>query len=167
MIVMVSDAEAWTEIAAAIVAASAALAGLIFVALSINLDRIIQLGGVADLALEGVVVLTSVLFGGIVVLVPGQPSSVLAVDLVILGVAPVTVIGWLFRRTWLESEPAYRIKRLQMATVNGLPGALFAVGGITLWAGTGGGLYWLVPAWAIGMLAGIVNAWVLLVEVKR
>jgi hypothetical protein len=53
---MALDPTAWTNVGAAIVAAAAALAGLIFVALSINLDRIPQLGGVADLALQGVVV---------------------------------------------------------------------------------------------------------------
>jgi modulator of FtsH protease len=161
------DPSAWTDVGAAIVAAAAALAGLIFVALSINLDRILQLRGVADLALQGVVVLTAVLFGGIVVLVPGQTISVLAAELVVLGVGLLAVIAWLFQRTWRESEAVYRAKRAQMAAVNGLPGLCFALGGLTAWAGTGGGLYWLVPAWMLGMLAGIVNAWVLLVEVKR
>jgi hypothetical protein len=41
------------------------------------------------------------------------------------------------------------------------------LGRVSLWAGVGGGLNWLVPAWALGMLAGIVKAWVLLVEIKR
>ena len=31
----------------------------------------------------------------------------------------------------------------------------------------GGGLYWLVPSTVIAMLFGIVNAWVLLVEILR
>jgi modulator of FtsH protease len=164
---MALDPTAWTNVGAAIVAAAAALARLIFVALSINLDRILQLAGVADLPLQGVAALTAVLFGGIVVLVPGQTVSVLAAELVVLGVGPVAVIAWLFERSWRASEAVYRTKRAEMAAVNGLPGLCFAIGGLTALAGTGGGLYWLVPAWILGMLAGIVNAWVLLVEVKR
>ena len=34
-------------------------------------------------------------------------------------------------------------------------------------AQSGGGLYWLVPTISIAILFGIVNAWVLLVEILR
>ena len=34
-------------------------------------------------------------------------------------------------------------------------------------AGAGGGLYWLVPATVLAILAGLVNTWVLLVEIMR
>ncbi len=37
--------------------------------------------------------------------------------------------------------------------------------GISLLAGGGGGLYWLVPAVLIGILSGLLNAWVLLIEI--
>lgn len=47
------------------------------------------------------------------------------------------------------------------------PAVLMAVAGASLVLGGGGGLYWLVPAWVVGMAAGAMNAWVLLVEVKR
>jgi len=35
------------------------------------------------------------------------------------------------------------------------------------WELAGGGLLWLVPAVLIALLAGLVNAWVLLVETLR
>jgi hypothetical protein len=48
-----------------------------------------------------------------------------------------------------------------------LNGGLIAVTGLTLLLQTGGGLYWLVAASLLAIFAGLVNAWVLLVEIKR
>jgi hypothetical protein len=41
------------------------------------------------------------------------------------------------------------------------------VGGATLIAGHGGGLYWVAPAIVIAFATGLVGAWVLLVEILR
>jgi hypothetical protein len=38
---------------------------------------------------------------------------------------------------------------------------------VSLWFGSGGGLYWLVAGLLLLLLNGIVNAWVLLVEIQR
>jgi len=164
---MATDPSAWTEFAAAMVAASSALAGLIFVALSINLERILHLPGISDVALEGVIALTVVLIASIAVLTPGVPAGALSAGLVLIGVVELVVIGWLLRRTLLVAEPEFRRKRMQMALVSGSPGVLFAISGVTLAAGSAWGLYWLVPASIAGIVAGVVNAWVLLVEIKR
>jgi hypothetical protein len=164
---MATDPAAWTEFAAAMVAASSALAGLIFVALSINLDRILSLPGISDVALEGLIALTVVLIASIVVLAPGIPAGSLSAGLVLIGIVELVVVAWLLRRTLVLAEAQFRMKRIQMALVSGLPGVLFAVGGISLAAGNAWGLYWLVPASIAGIVAGVVNAWVLLIEIKR
>jgi hypothetical protein len=39
--------------------------------------------------------------------------------------------------------------------------------GISLLAGAGGGLYWLVPELILGFTGAILNAWILLVEIQR
>jgi hypothetical protein len=164
---MATDPSAWTEFAAAMVAASSALAGLIFVALSINLERILHLPGISDVALEGVVALTVVLIASIVVLTPGLPVNALAGALVAIGICELALIGWLLRRTLLVADVEFRMKRVQMALVSGTPGVLFAISGLTLAAGSVWCLYWLVPASIAGIVAGVVNAWVLLIEIKR
>ena len=41
------------------------------------------------------------------------------------------------------------------------------VAGATLLAQAGGGLYWLVPGVLAAIVAGLVNVWVLLVEILR
>lgn len=144
---MATDPAAWTEFAAAMVAATSALAGLIFVALSINLDRILSLPGIADLALEGVVALTVVLIASIVVLAPGQSVTALAAELIVIGIVHLAVIGWLLRRTLAVAEQEFRMKRIQMALVSGFPGVLFAIGGCRWRPATSGACTgWCRPA---------------------
>jgi hypothetical protein len=42
-----------------------------------------------------------------------------------------------------------------------------AAAGISLLVMAGGGLYWIAPAVVIAIVAGLGNAWVLLVEIQR
>ncbi|MHB8612940.1 MAG: hypothetical protein ACYDAL_10985 [Candidatus Dormibacteraceae bacterium] len=44
---------------------------------------------------------------------------------------------------------------------------LMAVGGVSLLFEKGGGLYWIVPAMLVAMVAAMVGAWVMLVEIVR
>lgn len=49
-----------------------------------------------------------------------------------------------------------------------LVGVALGVGGLAaLILGEGGGLYWLVPAVVISLVGGLINSWVLLVEILR
>ena len=59
---------------------------------------------------------------------------------------------------------SWRITRIVSALVTSVP---IAVAGICLLAESGGGLYWLFAAVTLAFIAGIGNAWVLLVEVVR
>ena len=68
--------EGWGELFLA-AGASAALAGLLFVAVSINLDRIIALRSPPGAALGSIVLLVAVLMVSTFALVPGQPRWVL------------------------------------------------------------------------------------------
>ena len=72
--------------------------------------------------------------------------------------------GWAFPvvtqwgpRWELKARPPWEVAVTQLAT---LP---VIVDGVSVIAGTGGGLYWLVPG--LVLLAGVENAWVLLVEI--
>jgi hypothetical protein len=42
-----------------------------------------------------------------------------------------------------------------------------AAAGATLAAQAGGGLYWIVPSVLSGIFFGLLNAWVLLIEIMR
>ncbi len=164
---MEADPVAWSELAAAIVVASVAFAGFIVVALSINVDGILALGGVPQVALQGLVMLTALSISAILLLVPGTSTSVLGAELLVLGLVLMLTIGLLALRAYRQSPPHLQIHRISGGVLLGLPGLMMCLAGVSLLAGGGGGLYWLVPAWVVGIVAGVLNAWVLLVEVKR
>ena len=79
------DPSEWSDLFVAAAGASAALAGLVFVAVSINVERILQFAGLPERALETILLLMTVLLVSIVGLVPGQGSTALGLELLGLG----------------------------------------------------------------------------------
>ncbi len=69
------DIEPWSELMVAVVGAMAALAGLFFVALSINVDQIVRLRRLPGRAAATVVMLVILLLAGVIGLIPGQSTS--------------------------------------------------------------------------------------------
>jgi modulator of FtsH protease len=163
---MAYDPTEWHDLFVAAAGASAALAGLLFVAVSINLERILQFEGLPERGLETVAMLLAVLLISLVGLVPGQSHVALGVEVLVLAVVLVVFIGRLptsysgpgeVPRSWVYTRWALRL----VATVP------FLAAGVSLLAEAGGGLYWVVDGIVFAILAAVANAWVLLVEILR
>jgi hypothetical protein len=76
----------WSEFSVAVVGASAALTGLLFVAVSINIEQILAIGALAGRALSTMLLFVIPLVVGILVLVPGQSLTALGLELIVTGV---------------------------------------------------------------------------------
>jgi modulator of FtsH protease len=154
------------------VGASAALLGLVFVVISINLRDIVGSGPLVHRAGEAVVLLGSVLAVATVVLIPGQRKDVLSTELILLSGALFAVVLFLQRDAVTQAvdpgRPAPPRTSLLLRRGFGLGTAvLVAIAGVTLAAGAGGGLYWL-PAAVLAAYAGsLTNAWILIIEILR
>ncbi|HEY3095920.1 MAG TPA: hypothetical protein VGK05_03715 [Acidimicrobiia bacterium] len=162
----------WSEFATAQVGASAALLGLVFVGLSINLREVVASGQLVNRAAEAVILLGSVLATSTAVLIPGQAREALSTELLVLGAAILAAIYFLQRGAGEvgstdghEGPPRVSIVLRRIFGV-GSP-VLVVITGITLAATSGGGLYWW-PAAVVAAYAGALsNAWVLLIEILR
>ncbi|HTZ63570.1 MAG TPA: hypothetical protein VMB51_05655 [Solirubrobacteraceae bacterium] len=159
------SAQAWTELFVASAGASAALTGLLFVAVSVNLERILQFPGLPERALQTLLLLLSAVLISLICLIPGQSTTALGIELVVVGVC----FGAAITRTTIDTLPGAREhERAAFHIALLLPGTAPAViGGISLLLGTGGGLYWIVAGVLGAIAAASVNAWVLLVEILR
>jgi hypothetical protein len=156
----------WQNLFVAVAGASAALAGLLFVAVSINLDRILALG-LPSRAIGAITMLISVLFVAIFGLVPGQPRGVLAAELLAVGLVSWTILAVIKLRRLRgdDGQPTYaRYVSVVLSQAASLP---FVVAGASLIPRAGGGLYWLVPGIVFALLEAVLDAWVLLVEILR
>jgi len=160
------DPSGWHDVFVAVAGASAALAGLLFVAISINLKQIIAVPVLAARAATVLGALFLALVISILILVPGQSRPVLGAELLVCAV-PVwlaTTYGYVrVGRAKEQSRFAYGAD-LTIAQLAVVP---IVCAGASVIAGAGGGLYWLVPALVFVFVSAGVKAWVLLVEVMR
>ena len=162
----------WGDFALAQLGASAALLGLVFVGISINLRDIIGSGQLVHRAAEAVILLGSVLATATVVLIPGQRKDVLSTELILLGAALFAIVLFLQRDAVTQptdpGRPGPPRGSLASRRAFGLgAAALIAVAGISLAAAGGGGLYWWPAAVLVAYIGALTNAWILLVEILR
>ena len=159
------DPSQWSDLFVATAGASAALAGLLFVAVSVNVDRILAVKGLPERGLETIVLLLGVLLVSIVGLIPGQDEVALGLELLLVGLALGAVVGRLPTVSQTVAVPSgWILARWAMRALAVVP---LVLGGVTVLAEAGGGLYWVVGGIVFAIVAAVANAWVLLVEILR
>jgi hypothetical protein len=159
------SAQDWTELFVASAGASAALTGLLFVAVSVNIDRILEFQGLPERALQTLLLLLSVVLISVICLIPGQSPTALGIELLVMSIGFGGAVCVLLFRT-IPGAKEYERAVLHLVLV--LPGTLpMLIGAVSLLLQAGGGLYWVVGGVVGAIFGASVNAWVLLVEILR
>jgi hypothetical protein len=161
------DPEQWHDLFVASAGASAALLGLLFVAVSINLERILAYEGLPERALETLLLLLGVLIVSIVGLIPGESTFALGLELLAVGSIAAAIILRLptARAAGTGKEPvSWRLSRIGIRLMGTVP---LVIGGLSVLFEAGGGLYWIVAGIVLAIVGAVANAWVLLVEILR
>ncbi len=158
--------DTWHDFFAAQAAAGAALAGLVFVAISINLQRVLSSTAVSGRAVEALTLLTSLLIVGLLALIPEQGEMALGIEFIVFGLALTTILIRLGSGAE-NAGGATRGQHLMRLVLGQLAALPIVIAGISLLTGDGGGLYWIAAATIAGIVAGMIGAWVLLVEILR
>ncbi len=155
----------WTDLFVASASASAALTGLLFVAVSVNIKEILGSPGLPTRALQTLLLLLGAVVVSLAGLIPGQSDVALGIELLALGLAlGVWVYALAIRSIPLTREHVHPLLHLTLIAPGTVP---LAVGGASLIAQAGGGLYWIIAGIVGALLGASVNAWVLLVEILR
>ena len=158
--------ELWHDMFVATAGAAAALTGLIFVAVSINLERVLKYPALPPRAVETLSILIGLLVLSVFVLIPGQSLAALGAEILVLAV--VLGAGLLVVRIRVPraaGEPlTWTLTPVGVILAATLP---MAAAGISVLVRGGGGLYWLVAALILGFVGAVLNGWILLVEIHR
>jgi len=159
--------EGWDNFFMTTAGAAAALAGLLFVALSINLTRILEIPGLAARAGETFIPLAVVLIVSLLALVPGQGIRPFAVKLAAIGGAAWAITTWIECRAVRAGHYQRAAHLLMRIGINQPACVSVPIAGLSILLRFPGGLYWLVPAVTLSFAGIMVNAWILLVEILR
>jgi hypothetical protein len=159
--------EGWTNYLSVQAGVAATLTGLVFVAVSINLSRILEIAGLTGRAAESLLQLFGVVIVSTIVLIPGQQQFAIGMEMLLVGsVLWLVQTGFQLRHvTSMTGQPrlwaATRIVQTQLASVP------LVIAGILLLRGSSQGLYWLAAGCVLSLVAGVASSWVLLVEILR
>jgi hypothetical protein len=156
---------AWHDFFVGTTGASAALTGLLFVAISINLQQILKYPRLPGRAAGTLGILVCALVVSGFGLAPGQGNRALGIEIAVVGAVLAVQAVLVTRRRDKENErSSWAIEHLVLLV---LPSLAFVAGGLSLIAGGGGGLYWVLSAILLAFVVASINAWVLLVEIVR
>jgi modulator of FtsH protease len=162
-----AEAGHWSDFFLAEVGATAALAGFVIVAVSINLQRILEFPQLPGRAGEILIMLVGALLASSAALLPGQPLPVFGWEILMLAAVMTMAPLWLQVRTLITVKNMrvhWWVWRLVIVILVGTP--MFA-GGTLLVVGDASGVYWVAASVLVTIAATVWNAWVVLVEILR
>ena len=146
---------------------SAALLGLLFVSVSLNLSRILAYPDLPNRALMAMLLLLAVLIVASLMLIPGQPMVVNGVEVLCVGFSICAAGAITGAGSIRNASPDLRgqaIRRFALLALAILP---YMVAGIMLLVGHATALYWLAAGTILSFVTSATEAWVLLVERNR
>lgn len=159
--------EGWSEFFVAAAGASAALAGLIIVAMSVNVELIITIPGMTSRAASAVALLVLGTVASLAGLIPHQGLLALGIEIGLLGLAGLgfTVDSMVRVLRARGDRPLY--EALSKTVVEVVPALAFVVGGVVFALGNDVGSYFVAFGAIGGIMVAVLNAWVVLVEIRR
>jgi hypothetical protein len=162
----------WHEFFLAEAGAAAVLTGLVFVGVSINLDKIRSNPnyGLTGRALEALILLIAALIASSLLLVPGQGMALDGVEVLAVGVvdwAAIVAINLLHLRNWQSLVLPLRLAFVGHEVLGQVATLPFVAAGVAVLDWGIGGLYWLVAGVVLSFLVAVAGAWILLIEIHR
>jgi hypothetical protein len=157
----------WEAFFTAQVAASATLAGLMFVGVSLNLAKILSNPSLPNRALAGFYLLMAILILSSLQLVPDQTFALRGAEILVVGLATWFAGSRLDLASVRQSEAEFRKHFIRHSILFQIAVFPYVVGGILVLMGRPFGFYWVAAAIVLSLFSTFFEAWVLLVEINR
>jgi modulator of FtsH protease len=161
-------AEAWKDFFVTAAGASATLVGLVIVAISVNLRRIIEQPQLPSRGGATVATLVLILVTSMAELIP-QSGVALAIEISVFGLLVWLIQLWSARQIvvayWESRRPLHEaVIGIAIGQIQAIP---FIIGGISLLMRLRVGTYWIAWGMIATFILSVVNTWILLVEILR
>jgi hypothetical protein len=156
-------AQAWANFAVITGSAAGALTGLLFVAVSLNRERIAGHPPLRGQAAQTLVLFMLPLLLSVVLVLPGSSAAALGIELIVLAVVAAAVLTLIGRGKKPVGEGSEdRLARLvDRVSPNLVVLVLILVAGCLQLAGDDG-LYWIAASSVLSLVGGVINAWLFL-----
>jgi hypothetical protein len=155
----------WDNFAVIAGSAAGALTGLLFVAVSLNRERITGHPALRSEAGQTLVLFLLPLLMSILLVIPGTSPKLLGAEFIVLALVAATAFLAIARaggkRPVGDDSEARLARLLDTVSPNLITMLLIVVGGCLQLAGDDG-LYWLAAAAVLCLVGGVVNAWLFL-----
>ncbi len=157
----------WHDFFMACVGSSATLTGLLFIGISINLQKIISVQRLVNRGMLALIFLLIILIVSILFLVPDRPTSFYGVTVLIITSAAALIITRLDILLFKDKESRHRIYTKFYPVINTITIMCYIICSVLLIIEGEEGMYWIVPAIVLSYVKAILDAWILLVEILR
>jgi len=140
---------------------------LIFVSVSLNLQRILANKHLPERALEALILLANILIVSSLLLIPGQSPFGLGSEIIILDVLLWITVTKLDFKMYRSAEKRFKRNYRQNIVFSQIALFPFLAAGILLILNPNIGIYMFIPGITFSFIKSLVDSWVLLVEINR
>jgi hypothetical protein len=159
--------EQWANYFIATASAAAALTGLIFVSVSLNLKMILSMIHLPGRALGSLVLMANILIVSSFCLIPKQSLLWLGIEVLVLGIGVWLILTSLDVQMYRGVEKLYKPHYLQNIYFSQFAIIPYPAAAICFILNLGIAPYLLVAGVTFSFIKSLLDSWVLLVEINR
>jgi modulator of FtsH protease len=156
----------WVTFGQVVGDASGALVGLLFVAVSLNRERIVKHTVLRASALQTMLVLVLPLLVAILLTTPRQGPMALGYEFIALGMlaGAADIVTGRWKRKNVTTFSSRYARMVSGVSPNMVTALLIVAAGACLTSGAIGGIYLVVPVVFLAIIGGVTNAWIFLMS---